>query len=297
MGAVRIVLDARNAVGEGPFWDDRQGALWWADIVGNEVLRWRPGEAEPHRWRVPGFPCAVIGRRGQGMVVARAAGLDFFDPDTGALTGFVAPEADRPANRGNEAKCDASGTLWLGTMQSNLEPDGSPRQMTASTGGLYCILPDGSFTREADGIGLSNTLAWADEGRALIFGDTLANALWKYEVGEDGRLGERRLFSDERLPGFCDGSAIDAEGFLWNARFAGSCLVRFAPDGRVDRIVELPVTNPTSCCFGGTALRTLYVTSARFGLTAEQLAANPREGALLALDAGVAGTASERFGG
>ncbi|HMR31524.1 MAG TPA: SMP-30/gluconolactonase/LRE family protein [Geminicoccaceae bacterium] len=294
---MRIVLDARNAVGEGPFWDDREGALWWVDIVGNAVLCWRPGETEARRWPVPGFPCAVIGRRGGGMLLARAAGLDFFDPDTGSSTPFLAPEADRPANRGNEAKCDAAGRLWLGTMQSNLEADGSPREMTARTGALYRVLPDGGFSREVDGVGLSNTLAWTDGGRSLIFGDTLANSLWKYTVGEDGRLGDRRLFSDATLPGFCDGSAIDAEGCLWNARFAGSCVVRFAPDGSVDRILDLPVTNPTSCCFGGEELRTLYVTSARFGLTAAQLAANPREGALLAVDAGVAGTASERFGG
>jgi sugar lactone lactonase YvrE len=169
--------------------------------------------------------------------------------------------------------------------------------MTANTGALYRVLPDGSFSREVDGVGLSNTLAWTDGGRALIFGDTLANTLWKYSVGEDGRLGERRLFSDEKLPGFCDGSAIDAEGFLWNARFAGSCLVRFAPDGRVDRVIALPVSNPTSCCFGCDDLRMLYVTSARFGLDLEQLAKNPHEGALLAVDAGATGTRSERFGG
>lgn len=297
MVAVDIVLDARNGVGEGPFWDDRQQALWWTDITGNEVLRWQPGETEPRRWHVPGFPCAVIARRSGGMVVVRAAGLDFFAPETGQLTPFLAPEADRPANRGNEAKCDAAGRLWLGTMQSNLESDGSPRPMTANTGALYRILPDGRFIREVDGVGLSNTLAWTEGGRELIFADTLANILWKFPVGEDGRLGERRLFSDEKLPGFCDGSAIDAQGYLWNARFAGSRIVRFAPDGRVDRIVELPVSNPTSCCFGGDGLRTLYVTSARFGLAPEYLAANPREGALLALDVGVAGTASEPFGG
>ncbi len=297
MAAVQIVLDARCGVAEGPFWDDRQGALWWVDITGNQVSRWRQGDAAARHWAVPGFPCGIVGRRGGGMVVARAAGLDLFDPASGALTPFVAPEADRPDNRGNEMKCDAAGRLWLGTMQSNLEPDGSPRAMTASTGALYRVLPDGSFTREVDGVGLSNTLAWTDGGRSLIFGDTLANALWKYPVDEAGLLGARRLFSDEKLPGFCDGSAIDAEGCLWNARFAGSCLVRFAPDGRVDRIVELPMSNPTSCCFGGAGLRTLYVTSARFGLNAAQLARNPHEGALLAVDAGVAGTVSERFGG
>ena len=105
------------------------------------------------------------------------------------------------------------------------------------------------------------------------------------------------MFSDEKLPGYCDGSTIDADGYLWNARFAGSCLIRFAPDGRVDRVVELPVTNPTCCCFGGPDLRTLYVTSARFGLSPEQLARNPAEGAILAIDAGVAGTPSVRFAG
>ena len=105
------------------------------------------------------------------------------------------------------------------------------------------------------------------------------------------------MFSDEKLPGYCDGSAIDAEGCLWNARFAGSCLIRFAPDGRVDRRIELPVTNPTCCCFGGPDLRTLYVTSARFGLSDEQLARNPTEGAVLALHTGVSGPPSVRFAG
>ena len=121
--------------------------------------------------------------------------------------------------------------------------------------------------------------------------------MWTFPIDEAGRLGPRRLFSDEKLPGFCDGSAIDTEGCLWNARFGGGCVVRFAPDGRVDRTVELPVSNPTSCCFGGGDLRTLYVTSARFGLSPEQLARNPHEGALLALHTGIAGTRSERFGG
>ena len=112
-----------------------------------------------------------------------------------------------------------------------------------------------------------------------------------FAVRDDGRLGERRVFSDEKLPGYCDGSAIDSQGYLWNARFAGSCLIRFAPDGRVDRKLDLPVTNPTCCCFGGPDLKTLYVTSARFGLGAEQLRRNPSEGAVLAVAVDVPGTA------
>ena len=113
----------------------------------------------------------------------------------------------------------------------------------------------------------------------------------------DGSLGARRVFSDEAMPGHCDGSAIDSAGYLWNARFAGGCLIRFAPDGQVDRVVDLPVSNPTCCCFGGPDLKTLYVTSARFGLRAEQIADNPAEGALLAIAVDVPGTPSERFAG
>ena len=105
------------------------------------------------------------------------------------------------------------------------------------------------------------------------------------------------MFSDEKLPGYCDGSAIDSQGYLWNARFAGSCLIRFAPDGMVDRRLDLPVTNPTCCCFGGPDLKTLYVTSARFGLGAEQLRRNPSEGAVLAVSVDVPGTPSVRFAG
>jgi sugar lactone lactonase YvrE len=183
-------------------------------------------------------------------------------------------------------------------MQNNLNPDGSGREMTRSTGALYCVRPDGSSRREVDDVGLSNTLAWTADGGTLYFGDTLANLIWAFDCDlEAGRLANRRVFTDEKLPGFCDGSAIDAEGYLWNARFAGAAVVRLAPNGRVEEIVELPVTNPTSCCFGGPDLKTLYVTSARFALSDEQLRRNPLEGALLALHAGVGGTPSHRFGG
>lgn len=295
---IAIALDARNGVGEGPFWDDRGQTLWWVDIVARRVLAWRPGEPEARSWATPGFASAVVLREAGGALVASEQGLHFLNPGTGELTPFCQPEADRPDNRANEAKCDPRGRFWLGTMQNNLHPDGSDKPMTADTGALYCVHPDGQWTREVDGVGLSNTLAWTPDRRTLIFADTRANVISAFAHDEaSGTLGARRVFSDEKLPGYCDGSTIDADGYLWNCRFAGSAIVRFAPNGRVDRIVDLPVTNPTSCCFGGPDLTTLYVTSARFGRTAEQLAANPREGALLAIDTGIVGTISTRFAG
>ena len=294
---IEVALAAADGVGEGPFWDEAAQTLWWVDIAGKAVRRWQPATGEHRRWPMPDFPSAVVLRERGGLLLAMRDGLYFMDRATGELQLFCAPDADRPDNRSNEAKCGPTGEFWLGTMDNNLNPDGSPREMRGDRGALYRVRPDGGFTREVDGVGLSNTLAWTDAGRTLLFADTLTGVISAFAVADDGSLGARRVFSDEKLPGYCDGSTIDADGYLWNARFAGSCLVRFAPDGRVDRVLELPVTNPTCCCFGGPDLRTLYVTSARFGLAPEQLARNPAEGAILAVDAGVTGTPSIRFGG
>src|SRR6187431_2029987 len=116
---VEVALDARNGVGEGPFWDDAAQALWWVDITGKAVLRWVPATGERQYWDVPDFPSAVVLRRGGGALLAMRDGLYFLDPATGDLSLFCRPEADRPDNRSNEAKCDARGDFWLGTMQNN----------------------------------------------------------------------------------------------------------------------------------------------------------------------------------
>ena len=294
---IEIAVDARDGVGEGPFWDEAEQALWWVDILGKAVQRWSPATGERRQWPMPDFPSAVVLRRRGGALVAMRDGLYFLDPATGELDLFCRPDAERPDNRSNEAKCGPTGDFWFGTMDNNLHPDGSPREMTGNTGALYRVLPDGSFTREVDGVGLSNTLAWTEEGQDAAVRRHAHRRDPRIAVLDDGRLGERRVFSDEKLPGYCDGSAIDSQGYLWNARFAGSCLIRFAPDGMVDRRLDLPVTNPTCCCFGGPDLKTLYVTSARFGLGAEQLSAIRPKVRCSPCAVDVPGTPSVRFAG
>lgn len=294
---IEIAVPAENGVGEGPFWDGIEQALWWVDISGKRLHHWLTRSGERKDWQLDDLPSAVVPRERGGLLLAMRDGLYFMDPLTSELELFVRHEPDRPENRTNEAKCAPDGSFWVGTMQNNLNPDGSDRRMTAATGALYRVRHDGGITREVDGVMLSNTLAWTDEGRTLLFGDTGTGVITAYAIEENGRLGEARVFSDEKLPGHCDGSAIDAEGYLWNARFGGACLVRFAPDGRVDRIIELPVTQPTSCCFGGPELTTLFVTSARQGLSPEAIAKNPHEGAVLAIETGIKGTPSVPFAG
>ena len=165
---IEIALDARSGVAEGPFWDADDGALWWVDITRKEVLRWQPESEAPRRWPVPDFPSTVVLRRSSGALVALRDGLYFMELESGRLDGFCRPEAERPDNRSNEGKCDALGRFWLGTMQNNLNPDGSGREMTRSTGALYCVRPDGSSTCALDGVGLANTLAWTADGGPSI---------------------------------------------------------------------------------------------------------------------------------
>jgi sugar lactone lactonase YvrE len=301
---VSVALPTHHILGEGPAWSERRQALYLVDIPARQVLRWRPGR--PARsWTMPEPVSAAIPRRGGGLVVTLAsqvALLDEDDDDTGDHTGndsrparlatLARPDPD-PGNRANEARCDAAGRLWLGTMQNNIGPDGGDIPITASTGGLFRIDALGATSRHAAGIGIANTLCWAPDGRTLYFADTMRNRIDAH--GFDplaGTLGPPRPFAVGG-PGAPDGSAIDADGFLWTARWGASCLLRYAPDGRVDRTVALPASQPTSCAFAGPGSRTLFVTTARTGLDSP----GDADGAVLAVDAGIDGPACHEFAG
>ncbi len=296
---VSVALAARHVLGEGPAWSERRQALYLVDIPARQVLRWRPGQAA-RVWTMPEPVSAAIPRRGGGLVVTLASQVALLDedddvgPEAGAprLATLARPDPD-PGNRANEARCDAAGRLWLGTMQNNIRPDGEHVPVTASTGGLFRVDADGATSRHGAGIGIANTLCWAPGGRTLYFADTMQNRIDAYPFDPlAGTLGPPAPFALGG-PGSPDGSAIDDEGFLWTARWGASCLLRYAPDGRVDRTVALPASQPTSCAFAGPGSRTLFVTTARTGLAAP----GDADGAVLAVDAGVDGPACHEFAG
>ncbi len=216
----------------------------------------------------------------------------------GEFRPLVTVEPDLPDNRLNEGVVGPDGAFWVGTMQNNVNPDGSPREVTGDTGRLYRITSDGTVHPLSDDLfGITNTLAWTDEGR-LITADTLKNAIFSYRWDPlAGRLSERTILLADYERGLPDGSCMDAEGYLWNCRVVGgSCLVRLDGLGKIDRVIELPCSWPTSCAFGGPALDTLYVTSARFTMSADHLNAAPWEGDLFAVKPGVRGRLAGRFG-
>lgn len=285
-------LPQRDLLGEGPFWSQAEGCLYWVDIACRRALRLDGSSGAVASWDFAA-PCAALFPAAKGgHVVALADGLYRFDIETAAMMPLARPDPD-PDNRSNETRCDPQGRIWLGTMHNNIGPHGAPLPIARSSGGLWCVGADGAAVEMIRGIGISNTLCWSPDGSRLYFADTLKSMIWSFAYDPDGpRLSDRRVFV-EGGPGGPDGSAMDEEGCLWTARWGAGRVVRYRPDGRIDRELMLPVSQPTSCAFGGADRKTLYVTSARFGM------AEPGEldGALLAVPVDVAGLPMTPFAG
>lgn len=290
MTEVLSVAAVRDSLGEGPVWDAAEQALYWVDIEGCLLQRLDPRTGALDRWRMPERLGSFALRERDGAILALESGFALYDLGSDTVEWIENPERDLPHNRMNDGKCDRQGRFWAGTM------DDRARE---KTGALYRVDADHSVHRMVAGIGISNALAWSPDGRVLYFADTMERAV--YACDHDpatGAIANRRVFvAPGDGPGSPDGATVDEEGFLWNAQWDGWRIVRYAPDGTVDRVVALPVQRPTSCAFGGPDLRTLFITSATVGLEEATLAAQPLAGHLLAIDMDVRGIAERRFAG
>jgi sugar lactone lactonase YvrE len=224
------------------------------------------------------------------MVFGDSEGLGFLDLETGEVTRIGNPENHLPQNRFNDGKVDRSGRVWAGTMNENgPEP----------TGSLYRLDPSGSIKRMATGFICANGLGWSPDNRTMYFTDSMIRTIWTYEFDPaTGGLGERRVFAtlaaNEGLP---DGLTVDSEGFVWSAVWDGWRVLRYAPDGTIERTIRMPVQRPSSCMFGGPDLKTLYITSACVELGWNALKNGPLAGSLFALSTDVAGLPEVPFGG
>jgi len=288
---VECVLDSACALGEGPYYDRDGGRLIFVDIIDRMGYILNPGSGALAKLEFPEPVSAVIPRRAGGYIATLASRVVTVSED-GAISDFTVGDTN-PAVRANEARTDSRGRLWLGTMQNNIGPNREDLPITSSIGTLHRIDADGRATRLLDKIGVSNTLVWSPDDRTLYFADTRAKRIDAYDFDADaGTIANARTFATDG-PGAPDGSAMDEEGCIWNARWGGGCLIRYRPDGTQDRLIELPVRNPTSCVFGGADLSTLYITSARVSLQQP----DELDGAVLAIQPGVRGLPCHPFAG
>ncbi|WP_407048974.1 SMP-30/gluconolactonase/LRE family protein [Methyloraptor flagellatus] len=297
--AARLVVDARDGLGEGCFWDAETATLWWVDIAREGRLQcYVPATGAHRRFEGLHFPTAIAPRRDGGLIVATMDGLAVFEPDTAHYRIVAHPGPEPEDNRPNDGAADPRGRFFIGTMQQNIGPEGEDLPVSRDSGRLYRIESDLSFTAVAADIGISNSPIWSPDGKIFYFADTKAQVIYAYDYdAETGTIANRRVFSDETRYGFPDGSAMDAEGCLWNARWDAGVILRLAPSGEIDRVVKVPVARPTCCCFGGEEMTTLFVTSSRRGLSEDALAQQPDAGGVFALEVGVVGLPRNKFGG
>jgi sugar lactone lactonase YvrE len=285
----RLALAAGDHLGEGPSWQAEAGELTWVDITGGLLRRWRP--ADDHRETLElGAPLSfAIAREGGGWAVGRSDRIGLIDPEGHEATLLEVHDAP-PHTRFNDAKCDAAGRLWAGTMST---------ERTAGDGRLYRIDPDGESEVVISSTTISNGLGWSPTGDLFFFVDSTAQAIdvFDFDVAT-GRIENRRTFADiDAADGLPDGLAVDADGGIWVGLFGGGAVRRYNPDGSLDAVVDLPVSNPTCPVFGGAGLDRLYITSARHKLTSRQLAQQPLAGGIFEVAPGGCGLPGNRFAG
>lgn len=284
-----VAIRHADALGECPLWDDLEHALFWVDINAPALYRWREG-ATLERYPMPEPIGSFAFRQRGGLLVALKGRIATFDPHNRELQLFAQPETDRPKNRFNDGRVDRAGRFWVGTMCDVLRE---------SVGSLYRVDPDRSSVRLFNDIVVPNSIAWSPDSKTMYFADTPKRCIWAFDFDlTTGALGPRRVFRDlTGHPGRPDGSAVDADGCLWNCEYGGWRIVRYTPAGDIDQTFAVPAANPTCCAFGGPDFRTLYVTSATQRLTPEQLAEQPHAGSVFALRTAVSGLPEARFAG
>ncbi len=257
---IEHVVTISNRLGESALWDPPRQVLYWVDIESDIFYQFDPqtGKVESVTLKVPIYSLGV--RDAGGLVVGTDAGFGVFAPETGGFEKIVDLMAEEPGRRFNDGAVDRAGRFWSGTLDADRTP----------TNKLYRLDPDRSVHVMEVDIRQSNGMGWSPDGKTYYLTDTRKHEIYAYDFDlASGAIENRRLLISAPMApeeGVPDGLTVDAEGFLWSARYRGSKLVRYDPQGQVEREVRLPVDRPASTAFGGANLDELYVTAAETGI-------------------------------
>lgn len=277
-----LFVDCRLDLGEGPIWHGPRGEFLWFDVNNGVLFRATPdgkvlGDL---RFGEPAAAAAVIDEI--QVAVITATGLVRVNLDTGDVDPIADVEADNAVTRSNDSRVDPAGGFWIGTMGRHAEPGA----------GAYYQYRLGELTLLYPNITIPNSTCFSPDGRLAYFADSPKRQIMKVAISPDtGRpVAEPEVFVDltgqSAVP---DGSVVDSAGFLWNAEYGGSRVVRYAPDGSVDREVRLPVSQVTCPCLGGPELTTLFITTATQNMNEDQLADEPHAGSCFRIEVDVPG--------
>lgn len=292
MSELEHLLPVQNQLGESPIWAPEEGALYWVDWGGNPIYRYEPATGQLQTFELDRPVTALARRAGGGWVAIARTDMSFWEPQTNQFSLIAGqPEPDKPQICYNDSVVDRQGRLLVGTFNWD--------DVEAPDSSLYRLDPDGSLHQLETGFATANGLGISPNGETLYLTDMRHHQILAYDYDtEAGTLGQRRIFAhvppEEGLP---DGLIVDSEGFVWSARWDGWKLVRYDPEGTVEREIRFPVQLVICCAFGGDNLSDLYVTTAWWGFEQEQRAQQPWAGDLFRLKLGVRGLVESAFKG
>jgi len=246
-----------NELGEGIIWDHQNARVWWTDILQSTLYRYDPVTKAIESWNTPERLCCFAPIKGRnGLVAAFESGFAFYQPENGKLKWIKKIEQDNLGSRLNDGRTDRQGRLWAGTM---IEDDDKAHYK----GSLYCLHADTTVTKSLTGLSISNSLCWSPDGKTVYHTDTPTQTIHKYPFNtKTAEFGEPDVLIQTEEDCYPDGSIVDADGFIWNAQWGGSQVVRYTPNGSIDLVLDIPTSQPTCVAFGGQNLDLLFVTTA-----------------------------------
>ena len=250
-------LDVGNELGEGVIWDHQTQRIWWTDILQSKLYRYDPTTKSLEQWETPERLCCFSPvKNKQELVCAFESGFAFYNPEKDELRWIKKLEQDNDGTRFNDGRTDRQGRLWAGTMVED-------QNKASYKGSLYCLHADLTVSKSIDGLSITNSLCWSPDGSTVYHTDTPTQTINAYDFDiKNGRLSNKRAIIETAKDCYPDGSIVDEEGFIWNAQWGGSKVVRYSPSGQLDREVIVPTSQPTCVAFGGENLDLLIVTSA-----------------------------------
>jgi sugar lactone lactonase YvrE len=288
--SVTCIFDQPALLGESPLWHPQEKKLYWVDIEKKAIHRLDPTTQQHHTWPMPTEIGCIAMSAKDGLMGALRYGFARINLSSEEVCMLQTPITALDGVMFNDGKCDRAGRFWAGTKdileQSNI-------------GALYRLDASLQCKEMARGFAVSNGFAWSPDNKYFYVCNSPERMIYQYDFDlKTGSISSPIIFAKlSEDSGYPDGLTVDSEGGLWNAHWDGWCITRYLPNGKIDRIIEMPVQRPTSCCFGGPDFKTLYVTSASTRLSAEELKQNPLAGCMFAVEVGVKGLPEPMYAG
>ena len=284
-------LKVKNTLGEGVIWDAIGAAAWWTDIDGSKLYRYDPAHKQLDHWSTPErLGSFALVADSDYLICGFASGFAYFNPHNPQIVDLQwlqKTEQDNPGTRLNDGRADRQGRFWAGSMVESGDQ---------GAGALYCLDQQLQVTSKVSGLSISNGLCWSPDSTVMYHTDTPSRRINAYDFdATTGAIANQRCLVRTEKGCFPDGSTVDSEGYIWNAQWGASQVVRYSPAGEVDFILPLPVSQPTCVAFGGPQLDRLFVTSATQGFDQQALLAEPEAGNVLVFQTNITGTPDSRF--